>query len=249
MSAVTEVDEATFERDVLERSHEAPVVVDFWAAWCAPCRSLGPVLERLAHDSEGAWTLAKVDVDSNPALAQAFGIQGIPAVRAFKDGRQVAEFTGALPEAQVRAWLTGLGPSAADGAFDEGRRLEQADDLEGAAAAYRTVLEFEPGHDGARGALARVELWLRCRELDGPALRARAEADPLDSAAAIAVADLETVEGRAEAGFARLLELVRRAPAEDAEAARGHLVQLMDALGPEDPRVAEARRGLSRALF
>jgi putative thioredoxin len=249
VTQILEVGEATFERDVIQRSHQAPVVVDFWADWCGPCRTLGPVLERLAMDAEGAWTLAKVDVDSNPRLAQAFGIQGIPAVRAFKDGRQVAEFTGALPEARVRAWLAGLGPSAADEALEDAERREGRGDFEGAAAGFRLALDLEPGHDRARRGLERVELRQRARDLDGADLRARAEAGPLDSATAMGLADLEVLEGRADTAFGWLLAVVRTGPAADAEAARRHLLRLMDVLSPDDPRVNDARRALSRALF
>jgi putative thioredoxin len=252
VTTVFEVDEEAFAQDVLQRSYNAPVVVDFWAAWCGPCRVLGPVLERLANEAKGAWSLAKVDVDRNPRLAQAFGIQGIPAVRAFRDGKQVAEFTGALPEAQVRQWLATLGPSQADETYDEGAAREDGGDLDAAAAAYRRALDLEPGHADARRGLARVELRLRAREhgVGGmEALRARAEADPLDVPTVLALADLELVEGRAEAAFARLLEIVRRGPAEDADAARRHLLAAMDALPADDPRVTEARRALSRALF
>src|SRR5215213_5904698 len=139
-TSVVEVSEASFERDVLQRSFEAPVVVDFWAAWCGPCRTLGPILERLAEEYAGAWILAKLDVDANPGVAAAFGIQGIPAVKAFRDGRQVAEFVGALPEDRVRAWLDQLGPSPATLAVGEGKAAEAAGDLERATELYRKAL-------------------------------------------------------------------------------------------------------------
>jgi putative thioredoxin len=246
---VIEVTEASFERDVVERSFEVPVVVDFWAAWCGPCRILGPILERLATEDGGTWQLAKVDVDANPGLAAAFRVQGIPAVHAFKDGRLVAEFVGALPEDQVRAWLARLGPSAGDVATEEGERAEARGELVGAAEAYRRALAQEPGHAAARAALARVELALRSSELDEAELQARLEADPADVEAATGLADLAAAAGRLEAGFAILLEAVRRTSGEERERARLHLLRLLATVPADDPRALAARRSLSLALF
>jgi putative thioredoxin len=247
--SVIDVTEATFETDVIDRSHELPVVVDFWAEWCGPCRVLGPLLERLATAGDGTWQLAKVDVDANPRLAAAFRVQGIPAVHAFKDGRQVAEFVGALPEDQVRAWLEQLGPSTADLAVEEGLRAEERGDLAAAAEAYRLALREEPGHGAAQSALERVELALRSATLDGASLRARLAADPSDIDAATGLADLEASRGRLEAAFELLLDGVRRSAGDERDAARRHLLRLMATVPADDARAKAARRSLALALY
>ena len=249
MSTVVDVTDATFKEAVLDRSHEVPIVVDFWAGWCGPCRALGPVLEKLADEADGAWELAKLDVDANPMVAQGFRIQGIPAVKAFKDGKLVAEFTGALPEPQVRAWLSNLGPTPADIAFDRGRELEASGDLEGASAAYESAVASDPGHKAATMALARVRVRLRAGGEDIEALRAKVQADPLDVDAAISLADRLLASGDARAAFAPLLHIVARGDAEPKERARAHLVELFATLPPDDLDATEARRTLSRALF
>ena len=246
---VYDVSEASFEREVLQRSYETPVVVDFWAAWCGPCRTLGPILERLVREDAGAWILAKLDVDANPGIAAAFGIQGIPAVKAFRDGRQVAEFVGALPEDRVRLWLDQLGPSPATLAVSEGRAAEAAGDLERAADLYRKALADEPGHKEARAALEAAELRLRSASLDEAKLRARLDADPTDVEAASGLADLEASRGDLDAAFGLLVEVVRRTSGDERDRARVHLLRLLDTVPPDDPRAIAARRSLSLALF
>ena len=246
---VRDVTEATFTRDVIERSYEVPVVVDFWAAWCAPCRALGPVLERLADEAAGAWELARVDTDENPALAQAAGVQGIPAVRAFRDGVQVAEFVGALPEPQVRLWLEELGPTAGEVAADEGAAAEQRGDLEAAGDAYRRALSEEPANAAARSGLARVEHALRAKAVDEADVRRRLKEDPTNADALLALADVLLARGTAEEAFDRLLTAVRTTTGPDRERARQRYVEALDALPPDDPRVPAARRALTNALF
>ena len=248
-AAVREVGEAEFEDEVLRRSSQVPVVVDFWAAWCAPCRTLTPILERLAADADGDWVLTKVDVDANPALAQAMGIQGIPAVRAFKDGKQIAEFTGALPEDHVRAWLRQLGPTPGDRSLAAAREAEDAGELATAQTHYSQALEKEPHSQEAQRGLTRVELRLRAGGQDRSGLEQRIAADASDLDALIALAELDIAGGHAEPGFARLLDAIERTAGDERDRLRRALLDLMNSLEPDDARVANARKRLTRLLY
>ena len=166
-AAVFEVNEQSFERAVMERSRQVPVVIDLWAPWCGPCRTLGPLLERLANESNGAWVLAKLNVDENPRLAAMFKAQSIPAVKAIVNGKIAAEFVGALPEPQVRAWLQRFVPEQVEpelGLLETARALEASDPRE-AAARYRLLLGEEP--DNAEALFNLGRLLLAQGELEG----------------------------------------------------------------------------------
>lgn len=154
-TAVIDVNERDFTTAVLQRSADVPVVVDFWAPWCGPCRVLGPTLERLAQEMNGAFILAKVNVDQNPRLSGQFGVQGIPAVKAFRNGKVVDQFTGALPERQVRDWLTKLVPSQVDQLADAATELA-ATDPRAAVETYRQALRIDETHSRSLLGLGRM---------------------------------------------------------------------------------------------
>ncbi|MFY1578322.1 tetratricopeptide repeat protein [Verrucosispora sp. WMMD703] len=253
---VVDVTEATFQSEVLERSLTTPVVVDFWAEWCQPCKQLSPVLERLAVESGGAWVLAKVDVDANPRLAQMFRVQGIPMVYAVVGGQPVDAFSGVVPEAQLRQWLQAVLKAGGVSVTEpEDPRLNEADDalmsgdLDAAEQAYRKILAETPADAAAEAGLAQVGLARRVAGADPQAALTAAAADPDDVDAQLLAADIEVLSGLADQAYQRLVGLVRRTAGDDREKVRQHLIGLFTIAGPEDPAVASARRALASALF
>jgi putative thioredoxin len=254
--AVIDVTEATFNAEVVERSLTTPVVIDFWADWCEPCKQLSPVLEKLAVEGNGSWVLAKIDVDANPRLSATLQVQSIPMVYAIVGGRPVDAFTGVMPESQLRQWLDGvLRTAGIEVEAPEDPRLNAADeamitgDLDAAEQAYKKILAESPADAAAEAGLAQVGLLRRVSNVDAAKALAAAQANPDDVMAQLLAADLEVVGGRADQAYRRLIDLVRRVYGEDRDNVRRHLVSLFTVAGPDDPAVAAARRSLASALF
>ncbi|WP_433474108.1 tetratricopeptide repeat protein [Spirillospora sp. CA-142024] len=273
---VVDVTDQTFNTEVVERSQSVPVLVDFWAEWCGPCKQLGPILEKLATEAAGKWILAKVDIDANPQLGaymQQMGVRGIPFVAAVVGGQLLPFLNGAAPEPQVRQAIDqlfdalrkeGILPDAPEGeqpdagaadlpavdpVYAQAEDALQKGDLDAAKAAFERILATDPGDGQAKQGLALVDLSLRVRSLDPERVLQEAAEKPGDVQAQISASDVEMVSGRIDEAFERLLGAVRRGAGDDRDAARKHLLSLFELMPPDDPRVGKARRGLQSALF
>lgn len=272
-SFVLNVTEPTFQADVIERSVQVPVVVEFWSPRSAASTQLGPVLERLSTEYGGKFLLARIDIDANPQLAQAVGVQTVPLVIAVLRGQVVPLFQGPVGEPEARQYvdqlltvavangITGrtdpVGP-AAPGAGDAEPEVDQryaaaedavgAGDLDGAIAAYEELLKQTPNDAEAKAGLARVRLVQRTSDVSDE-VQGRAASDPADVEAQLLVADLELVSGQVEEAFARLVRTVQVTAGDDRNQARLHLIELFEVVGGDDERVIKARRQLMAALF
>lgn len=231
-----DVTDATFQTEVLERSMHTAVVVDLWAPWCGPCRTLGPIIEKVIDETKGAVVLVKINVDENPAVSQAFQVQSIPAVYALKGGKVVDGFLGALPEHEVREFVAGLGPSETDQTI---ARLVAAGDED----SLRRALELDPDNEDAIVALAEL---LVARQANDEALAILARIPETERTRRVAAT--ARVQLRPEDDYdARLTELLDRVKGDDE--ARQQFVDILELMGPDDPRTAAYRRRLASRLY
>ena len=278
IAAVIDSTDATFQQDVIERSHELPVIVDCWAPWCGPCRVLGPILEKLAYERDGQVQLVKVNTDENPQVAQALQVQGIPAVFAFAGGRVISQFVGAQPEERVREFFDSLIPSEADLKAAEGYRMLQQNQVPIARLHFQAALEEDPNHEMAgvglaallagigeieqaeelakrwpnnpttKGIVASIALRQAIDGIEPDDIRARAAANPDDAEARYQHGCLLALEGQWQQALDTLLESVRLDRSACDEGARKRLLDIFAVLG-DQPIVAEYRRRLGALLF
>ena len=269
---VLDITDETF-GSVAQLSTVVPVVIDLWAEWCQPCKTLGPILERVTESLGGRVLLAKVDVDSNPQLAQAFQAQSIPTVAALVAGQPVALFQGAIPEQQVVEVFSQLlalaaqqgvtGRVNAQGAAADTESTEpplpplhqeafdaiERGDYSAAVAAYEKAITQNPRDTEAQSGLTQVRLLQRLEGKSLDVIRATASAEPLNVDAQLDVADLDVSGGHVSDAFSRLLDLFQQSDEDARLKIRERLLELFDVVGPSDPRVLEARRQLTSLLF
>jgi putative thioredoxin len=231
-----DVTDATFDADVVQKSRTVPVVVDLWAEWCGPCKTLGPILEKVIDATDGKVELVKVDVDQNPAISQAFRVQSIPAVFALKDGQVVDGFVGAYPEHEVERFVSSLLPTEEE---SEIALLVASGD----EASLRQVLEREPGNEDAIVALAEMLV----DRGDGDEALALLERIPESERTRKVAAAARLGSEPTDDYDSRLTDLLDRVKADDD--ARQQFVDLLELMGPDDPRTADYRRRLTSALY
>jgi len=272
---ILDVDEATFESEVVLRSHEVPVVVDFWAPWCGPCRTLSPMLERQAIEAGGAFLLAKINVDDNPALSIRFGVQGIPAVKAFRHGEIAAEFVGAQPEAVVKRFIEQLAPSETQQAIEEALSLLGTRHYQQAESSFRKVLNKDEGNaDAALGlvesllmsgqgaealeilehfpagtAWAKAETYKPLAELlvETDQQEASVEEDPMEASLHQSARLIE--RGNIEAAMDGFLSILREDKSYRSGMVRQVMLALFELLGDQDPITRKYREELASVLF
>lgn len=259
---VLDVTEETFETEVLARSTRQLVVIDLWAEWCGPCKQLSPVLERLAGQAAGAWVLAKIDVDANPRIAQAFRVQSIPMVVAVAVGQPVAAFNGVRSEQEITAWideilaqvgsaLTGVDDAVPASEPEDPRMVAAEDklnagDFDGALADYRAIVAAEPGNVEAASATRNLEFVLRAQAHDPSIVDTAA---PHDVDAQLAAADVLLLAQQPEAAFDRIIGVIKATAGDDRTRARTRLLELFELFDPAEPFVVAARRKLASALY